>query len=75
MLAEPLREQPYQDLDQPYHFLASAMVSGFGVCRCDGSLVGAVSEWPILQSLFHFFVPVFALDRNISGLKIFEMGE
>jgi hypothetical protein len=30
-----------------------------------------VSGWSFLQALFHFiFVPVFPLDRNISGLKI-----
>jgi hypothetical protein len=50
--------------------LASAIVSGFGVCRWDGSLGGTISGWPVLQSLFNFFVPVFPLDRNISGLKI-----
>jgi hypothetical protein len=51
------------------HFLASAIMWGFGVCRWDGSLGGTVSGWPFLQFLFHFFVPVFPLDRNISGLK------
>ena len=29
-----------------------------------------VSGYPFLQSLFHCFVPVFLLDRNISELKI-----
>ena len=42
---------------------------GFGVCRHDVSPGGAVCMWPFLQSLFHFFVPVLPLDRNISGLK------
>jgi hypothetical protein len=50
-------------------FLASAIVWAFGVGRSDGFLGGAVSGWPFFQSLFHFFVPVFPLDRNISGLK------
>jgi hypothetical protein len=54
------------------HFLASAIVSGFGVCRWDGSQGGVVSRWPFLQSLFHFFVPVFPLDRNNSELKFFR---
>jgi hypothetical protein len=36
------------------HFLASTIVSGFGVCMWDGSPGGAVSGWPFLQSLFHF---------------------
>ena len=30
---------------------------------------GAVSGGPLLQSLIHFSVPVFPLDRNNSGLK------
>jgi hypothetical protein len=37
---------------------------GFGVCRHDGS-----PGWPFLQYLFHYFVPVLPLDRNISELK------
>jgi hypothetical protein len=36
------------------HFLASAIVTGFGVCMWNGSPYGAVSGWHILQSLFHF---------------------
>ena len=49
-LAEPLRRQlaPVSK-----HFLASAIVSGFGVCMWDGSPGGAVSGWPFLQSLLH----------------------
>jgi hypothetical protein len=35
-------------------FLASAIVSGFGFCRCDGSESGAVSEYTSLQTLLHF---------------------
>jgi hypothetical protein len=34
-------------------FLASAIVSGFGVCRWKSSLGGAVSGWPFLQFLLH----------------------
>jgi hypothetical protein len=34
-------------------FLASTIMSVFGVCRWDGSLGGAVSGWPFLCSLFH----------------------
>ena len=41
----------------------------FGVCRHDGSQGGSVHNCSFLQSLFHFFVPVLPLDRNISGLK------
>ena len=35
-LAEPLRRQPYQ-IPVNKHFLASTVVSGFGVCRWNGS--------------------------------------
>jgi hypothetical protein len=51
-MAEPLRRQLYQ-APVGKHFLASAIVSGFGVCMWDGSPGGAVSGWPFLQSLFH----------------------
>ena len=52
------------------HFLASAIVSGFGVCRWDRSQGGAVSGWPFFQSLLHIFVPAFHLDRNNCELNI-----
>jgi hypothetical protein len=68
VLAEPLREQPYQ-APVSKCFLSSAIVSGFGVCRWGGSLGGAVSGWPFLQSLLHFFVPAFPLNRSNSTLK------
>jgi hypothetical protein len=51
-LAEPLRRQLYQ-VPVSKHFLASAIVSGFGVCIWDGSPGGTVSEWPFLNSLLH----------------------
>ena len=51
-LAEPLRRQLYQ-APVSKHFLASAIVSGFGVCMWDGSPGGAVSGWSFLQSLLH----------------------
>jgi hypothetical protein len=68
ILEELLSGPPYQ---APIYkcFLASAIEWGFGVCRWDGSIGEAVCGWPILQPLF-FFVPVFLLDRNISGFKI-----
>jgi hypothetical protein len=37
------------------HFLASATVSGIGVCIWDVPPGGTISGWPFLQSLFHFF--------------------
>jgi hypothetical protein len=66
-LEDPLRGQPYQ-APVSKHILASAIVSGFGVCRWDGSLGGAISEWPFLQSLLYPFVPAFPLERNNSGI-------
>ena len=53
VLVEPLTEQPYQSLVSE-HFLASAIVSGFCVCRLDEPLGGAVTGRSFLQSLFHF---------------------
>jgi hypothetical protein len=52
-LAEPLRSQLYQ-IPVSKQFLASSIVSGFGVCLWDGSPGRVVSGWPFLQSLFHF---------------------
>ena len=71
VLLEPLREQPYQ-APVNKNFLVSAIVWGFGVCRWDGSLDGVFSGWTFLQSLFHFFVPVFPLAKNISELKFLK---
>ena len=48
--AELLRGQLYQ-VPVSKHFLASAIVSGFGVCRWDGLLGERVSRWPFIQSL------------------------
>ena len=50
--ADPLRRLLYQ-APVSKHFLASAIVSGFGVFMWDGSPGWAVSGWPFLQSLFH----------------------
>jgi hypothetical protein len=36
--------------------MASAIVQEVGVCKWDGSLGGAVSGCPLLQSPFHFFL-------------------
>jgi len=41
----------------------------------DGSPGWVVPGCPFLHSLIHFFVPVLPSDRNISGLKIFEIAE
>jgi hypothetical protein len=51
-LAGPLRRQRYQAPVSKL-FLASTMVSGFGVCIWDGSLGRTVNGWPFLQSLLH----------------------
>ena len=63
-LTEPLRAQLYQAPDSK-HFFASAIVSGFGISRQDGSLGGAVSEWPFLQSLLHTLSLYFLLTGGI----------
>jgi len=63
VLAEPLRGQLYQ-APISKHFLASAIVSGFGVSRWDGSLDGMISGRPFLQPLLHFSVSVFPLDGS-----------
>jgi hypothetical protein len=59
-LAESLRILLYQ-APISMHFLASTIVSGFGVCIWDGSPGGAVSGWPFLQSLFHTLSPYLLL--------------
>jgi hypothetical protein len=55
-LTEPLRRQLYQ-APISKHFLASTIVSGFGICLWDGSPGGAVSRCPFLQSLLHSLPP------------------
>ena len=64
VLAEPLRGQLYKAPVSKL-FLASAVLPGFGICRCNGSQ-GGVGLWMVSAP---FFVPVFPLDRNNSGLK------
>ena len=51
-LEEPLRGQLYQ-APVSKHFLASAIVSAFGVYKWNGSLGRAVFGWPVLQFLLH----------------------
>ena len=63
-LAETLRGQLYWALVKK-HFLASAVVSGFGASRCDGSLGGAVSGWLFLQFLLHSLSLHFLLRGGI----------
>jgi hypothetical protein len=48
-LAEPLRRQLYQ-APVSRLLVASAIVSRFGCCLCDGSPSGTVSGWSFLQS-------------------------
>ena len=50
MLIEPLRRQLYKT-HVSKHFLASAIVWGFGVCRWDGSLGGVVSGWQDVEEV------------------------
>lgn len=49
-------------------------MSGFDVCGWDGSQGEVDSGWPFLQSVLHFFVPAFPLDRNNSGSRNLKMG-
>ena len=70
-LAELLR----RELDQgpvTNQFLASAPVSGVGVCMWDESPGGAASEWPFLQSLFHSLSLYFRRQEQF-WVKILEM--
>ena len=66
VLAEPPRRHPYQ-APVSKHFLASAIVSGFGVCIWDGSPGGAVSGWPFFRSLLHSLSLHFLLTGTILG--------
>jgi hypothetical protein len=63
-LAEPIRRQLYQ-APVSKHFLASAIVSGLGVCIWDGSPGGAA--FPSVSA--PLFVPVFPVDRSNFWLK------
>jgi hypothetical protein len=51
-LAEFLRGQLYL-APVSKCFLTSTIVSGFGVCRWDRSVSGAISGWPFLDFLLH----------------------
>ena len=64
---ETFREQFYQTPVSKW-FLASVIVLGLGVWRWEWSLGKQCMN--ILQSLFHLFIPVLTLNKNISGLTI-----
>jgi hypothetical protein len=64
VVAELLMGQLYQAAVSK-HFLALAIVSGFNVCRWDGSLSGAVSGCPFLQILLHSLSLHFFLTGKI----------
>jgi hypothetical protein len=66
VLVDPLMGHLYQ-APVSKHLLASAIVPGFGVSRCDGSPGGAGSGWPFLQSLLHSLSLHFVLTRTILG--------
>jgi hypothetical protein len=71
MLAELLRGLLCQAPDSK-HFLASTIVSGFGICRWN-----RFPRWGSLWMAFlsvsaSLFVPAFPLDRSNSGLKFGE---
>jgi hypothetical protein len=72
-LAEPLRRQLYQ-ASVSKHFLASAIVSGFGVFMWDESPGGAVSGWPFFFSLCSTLCPCISFRQVQFWIKILEMG-
>ena len=65
--AQSLRRQLYQD-PVSKHFLALAVVSGFGVCMLDEYLSGQSLNGLSAPLLVH----VFPLDRCNSGLKLWR---
>jgi hypothetical protein len=75
-ITQMLKQLLRRYLNQPpvkKHFLALAIVSGFGVCRQDGSLGGVISGWLYLQSLLHFFCPWICFIQEKFWVKSFEM--
>jgi hypothetical protein len=65
-LAEPLRRQLYQ-APVSKHFLASAIVFGFGVSRWDVPRWGTLwMDFPLVSA--PLFVPAFPFDRRNSRL-------
>ena len=66
-LAESLRRQLYQ-APVSMHFLASTIVSAFGEGIWDRAPGGAVSVWPLLQSLLHTFHRSKCRDKVWSSL-------
>jgi hypothetical protein len=68
-VAEPLRGQLYET-PVSKHFLASAIVSGFAVCRWDASQAGPVSGWPFFQSLLHSVPAYETQEEGISHQSV-----
>jgi len=52
--------------------LASVIVLGFGVCRYDESLGGAVSVRPFLPPVLHFYLCI-SFSQEQFWVNIFEM--
>jgi hypothetical protein len=63
-LAQPFRRQLYQ-VPVSKCFLASTIMSGFGVCWWDGSLAGPVSRWSFFLSLLHSWYLHFLTQDDI----------
>ena len=70
VLAELLRGQPCQ-APVCKHFLALAVVLGFGVCEWDESQGGVVSGWPFLQSSATVFCPYVSFRQEQFWVKNF----
>jgi hypothetical protein len=70
-LADPLRRQLYQ-APVSKHFLASAIVSGLGVCMWDGSQVGQALHG-LSFSLCSILCPCISFRQEQYWVKILEM--
>jgi hypothetical protein len=73
MLVDPLREQSYQ-VSVSKHFLVSAIVFEFVLCRWDGSLGGEVSGQPFSFSQCSIFCPCLFFGQEYSWFRNFDMG-
>jgi hypothetical protein len=72
-LAVPLRRQLYQ-VPVIKNFLASVIVSGFGIYVWDGSPSGTVSGWPFLQSLLKECTLVHSFREKQFWVNLLETG-
>ena len=67
-VAEPLKKKLYQ-APVSKHFVASTIVSWFGVCIWDGSPGGAVSGWPFLSLYSTLYLLIYSLEYFVPASK------